>query len=160
MRLVGPSAPATKRGRPDCAATSSAAAVPDSAASCCASLRAARRCLRLWRGARRRGIELDRAAQGALGGAWSRGEQAGAAAADAGAQAALAEINREYEARFGHIYIVCASGKSAEELLQIAGARLGNTPEVELRVAGEELRQSMQLRLAKLVARTSGESGR
>lgn len=105
------------------------------------------------------GARAPTAAQGALGGAWSSGEQAGVTAADGAAQAALAEINREYEARFGHIYIVCASGKSAEELLQIAGARLGNEPDVELRVAGEELRQIMQLRLAKLVARPSGESG-
>ena len=66
----------------------------------------------------------------------------------------LAEVNAEYERRFGYIYIVCASGKSADELLAIARGRLGNEPEKELRVAAEEQRKIMQLRLAKLLETT------
>jgi allantoicase len=82
---------------------------------------------------------------------WSSGEQSGAQSADAAARAALIDVNREYEARFGHIYIVCATGKSAEELLAIARGRLANDPETELRVAGGELGKIMQLRLEKLL---------
>jgi OHCU decarboxylase len=68
----------------------------------------------------------------------------------ASTQNELAAINRSYENRFGHIYIVCASGKSAEELLAIARSRLSNDAEAELRVAAEEQRKITQLRLKKL----------
>ena len=84
------------------------------------------------------------------GAAWSAGEQASVARADATVQAQLAETNRAYEARFDHIYIVCAAGKSAEELLALARARLANEPEVELRIAAEEQRKITRLRLEKL----------
>lgn len=77
-------------------------------------------------------------------------EQAGAQSADERVKAELAEVNREYEKRFGHIYIVCATGKSAAELLQIARGRLTHDPDIELKVAGEELRKIMNLRLEKL----------
>ena len=63
----------------------------------------------------------------------------------------LAAINDAYEARFGFIYIVCAAGKSAEELLDIARARLTNERDVELRVAAEEQRKITNLRLEKLI---------
>ena len=86
--------------------------------------------------------------------AWSAGEQASVATADASIQDELAEINRAYEARFGYIYIVCASGRSAEELLTIARRRLGNAPDDELRVAAEEQRQITRLRLRKLLSLT------
>lgn len=98
-------------------------------------------------------------AHGGLGAAWSAREQGAVATSSDEARAALAEANRAYEARFGHIYIVCATGKSAEELLGIAQARLANEPETELAVAGEELRQIMQLRLAKLLAHDAGAQG-
>ncbi len=64
---------------------------------------------------------------------------------------ALADINRAYEERFGHIYIVCATGKSADEMLAIARQRMNNAPAEELRVAVEEQRKIMRLRLMKLV---------
>lgn len=83
---------------------------------------------------------------------WSAGEQSGAVSADANAKRELAAVNAEYEARFGHIYLVCASGRSADELLAIARSRLGNDAETELRVAAEEQRQIMELRLQKLLA--------
>ena len=61
-------------------------------------------------------------------------------------------MNRAYEKRFGHIYIVCATGKSGEEMLAIARQRLQNRPEEELKVAAEEQWKIMLLRLAKLVS--------
>jgi OHCU decarboxylase len=91
-------------------------------------------------------------AQDAQAAAWSSREQAGAADAADPVRAALAEVNRAYEARFGHIYIVCAAGKSADELLAIAQARLANDPDVELRVAAEEQRKITRLRLETLFA--------
>jgi allantoinase len=62
----------------------------------------------------------------------------------------LTRLNREYELRFGYIYIVCASGKSAEEMLSLLRSRLGNDPEKELRIAAAEQLAITQLRLAKL----------
>jgi allantoicase len=85
------------------------------------------------------------------GGAWSAREQSGAAAATDQTMNAMAEANAEYERRFGYIYIVCATGKSADEMLAIAWQRLTNEPDAELRVAAEEQRKIMQLRLWKLV---------
>ena len=64
---------------------------------------------------------------------------------------ALAAANREYEARFGHIYIVCATGHSADEMLAMAWQRLENSPDEELRVAAEEQMKITKLRLMKLV---------
>ena len=64
----------------------------------------------------------------------------------------LDEVNRAYEKRFGHIYIVCATGKSGDEMLAIARQRLQNRPEEELKVAAEEQWKIMVLRLMKLVA--------
>lgn len=83
---------------------------------------------------------------------WSEREQAGLGTAADGTRKALAEGNRAYEARFGHIYLVCASGKSGEELLAILTQRLGNEPETELRVAAEEQRKITRLRLEKLLS--------
>lgn len=88
------------------------------------------------------------------GAAWSEGEQAGAAQAGAAARealAALAALNSEYEERFGHVFIVCATGRSAEEMLAEARRRLHNDPTAELRVAAEEQRKIMQIRLQKLL---------
>lgn len=84
--------------------------------------------------------------------AWSSGEQAGMRTAAEATQAALAEGNRAYEARFGFIYIVCATGKSADEMLAILTGRLGNAPADEIRVAAEEQRKITRIRLEKLIA--------
>ena len=73
------------------------------------------------------------------------------AQADADVQAALAAANRTYEARFGHIYIVCATGRSASEMLEIAQSRLGNAADDELRIAAAEQAKITRLRLLKLV---------
>ncbi|MEP7131872.1 MAG: 2-oxo-4-hydroxy-4-carboxy-5-ureidoimidazoline decarboxylase, partial [Acidobacteriota bacterium] len=77
-------------------------------------------------------------------------EQAGALlAADEDARL-LAEANREYESRFGRIFIVCAAGRSAREMLAVCRERLGNDPAKEFRVAAEEQRRITRLRLEKL----------
>jgi len=68
-----------------------------------------------------------------------------------GIRAQLAQVNRDYERRFRYIYIVCATGKSAEEMLAIALNRLNNDPATELAVAAEEQRKITRLRLAKLL---------
>jgi OHCU decarboxylase len=90
---------------------------------------------------------------------WSGGEQAGMHDAAADQRAALAEVNAAYEARFGYICIICATGKSAEELLAITRARLANAPFVELRVAAEEQRKITRLRLEKLLETQSRGGG-
>ena len=62
---------------------------------------------------------------------------------------ALAEGNRQYEERFGRIFIVCASGRSAQEILAILNARMSNTAAAELLEAAEQQRQITQLRLRR-----------
>ena len=83
--------------------------------------------------------------------AWAEGEQAGTAAADEATLQALAAGNAAYEAKFGHIFIVCATGKSAAEMLALLHARLPNDPDTEATVAMFEQAQIMRLRLEKLV---------
>jgi OHCU decarboxylase len=89
--------------------------------------------------------------QSERGSAWAAGEQSAMERADDDVRAALAAANREYEQRFGYIYIVFATGKSAEEMLALARSRLRNDPDVELRVAAEEQRKITRLRLEKLL---------
>jgi allantoicase len=85
------------------------------------------------------------------GSRWARQEQSGTASASSESMHALAAANRDYEARFGHIYIVCATGRSADEMLAMARQRLENSPEDELTVAAEEQWKITKLRLLKLV---------
>jgi OHCU decarboxylase len=80
---------------------------------------------------------------------WSAQEQSSAAAADAELKKALADGNREYEGRFGRIFIVCATGKSSAEILGILRRRLQNDEATELREAAEQQRQIAQIRLRK-----------
>ena len=82
---------------------------------------------------------------------WSASEQAGARDATRTVHDALAEANREYEARFGHIYIVCATGKTADQMLAMARARLRSSPDEELRVAAGEQAKITRLRLEKML---------
>ncbi len=84
---------------------------------------------------------------------WSRGEQAGVAEAGEAVLERLAAGNAAYEARFGYLFIVCATGKSAAEMLAMLEARLGNDPAAELAVAAGEQRKITRLRLHKLPAR-------
>ena len=89
--------------------------------------------------------------QGTTGSAWSEREQSGMGVVEAELRKEIAEINREYEDRFGYIYIVSAQGKTAAELLTIAKDRLRNNPEAEIRVACAEQQKIMHLRLEKLL---------
>ena len=66
--------------------------------------------------------------------------------------AALAAENRQYEDRFGHVFLIAASGRSADEILAELRRRIGNDPAVELEEAKRELRKIAQLRLAGLVS--------
>jgi 2-oxo-4-hydroxy-4-carboxy-5-ureidoimidazoline decarboxylase len=80
---------------------------------------------------------------------WSATEQHHVTAAQAEIKLALAEGNRAYEQKFGHIFIVCAAGKSAFEILEILRHRMHNEGGAELREAAEQQRQITQLRLRK-----------
>jgi allantoicase len=82
---------------------------------------------------------------------WSAAEQRGTSGASDDTRTALAEANRAYEAQLGFIYIVCASGRSADEMLADLRARLAHSREVELRTAAEEQAKITRLRLTKLV---------
>jgi 2-oxo-4-hydroxy-4-carboxy-5-ureidoimidazoline decarboxylase len=78
------------------------------------------------------------------------GEQAGLAGAGEQTIHDLADGNRQYEARFGHIFIVCATGKTAAEMLTLLRARLENDPDDEMKIAAAEQAKITRLRLEKL----------
>lgn len=102
--------------------------------------------------------EIDAALDGhpRIGGvvhnAASAREQAGVAVAGDDVLAALAAGNRAYENKFGHVYLVCASGRSADELLAILTERLANDPDTERRVMRSELGKINRLRLERLLS--------
>jgi len=82
---------------------------------------------------------------------WSGQEQAGVRHADQEIVDSLARLNREYEDKFGFIFIVCATGKSAAEMLAILRQRLPNEIDAELPIAAAEQAKITELRLKKLV---------
>jgi len=84
-------------------------------------------------------------------GGWSASEQAKVSEADAVLTRGLAEGNAAYEEKFGHIYLVCASGRSGAELLELLYGRLGNEPDQEWEVVAGELAKINRIRLGKLV---------
>lgn len=81
--------------------------------------------------------------------AWSRSEQSQMKEADAAILRRMREGHREYEQRFGRIFIVCASGKQPAQLLRILEDRLNNHPAQELLESAAQQQQIMQLRLRK-----------
>lgn len=89
---------------------------------------------------------------GERAGGISAAEQAGASAAGAAVRRALAAGNIAYEERFGHVFLICASGLSGEQMLDALKARLDNTPLTERAVIREELRKITRLRMTKLLA--------
>lgn len=91
--------------------------------------------------------ELDAKSVKAVG--WSEQEQRKVADADNSVKLALADGNREYERRFNRIFIVCATGKSPEEILFILNRRLNNDEASELQEAWEQQRQITHIRLRK-----------
>ena len=90
-------------------------------------------------------------ADSAAAAGWAEQEQAGARGADSATMAALAEANRAYEARFGYIFIICATGKTPTEMLAACKERMGNNPDIEWSVAADEQRRITQLRLEKFL---------
>jgi 2-oxo-4-hydroxy-4-carboxy-5-ureidoimidazoline decarboxylase len=81
--------------------------------------------------------------------AWSRQEQSGTQGAEPDTQAALREGNAAYERRFGHVFLISATGLSATEMLAALRARLANPPDLERSVVRTELAKIVRLRLAK-----------
>ena len=77
------------------------------------------------------------------------GEQAGARSASPETLRGLAEGNRRFEEKFGHVFLICASGRRGSEMLVELKKRLENDPETERRLASEEQRKITQLRLEK-----------
>ena len=89
--------------------------------------------------------------QGAEASRWSEEEQSGTRDTDAETRAALAAANRAYLQKFGYIFIVCATGKTTNEMLSLCEQRLQNDPDAELRIAAEEQRRITHLRLRKML---------
>ncbi len=89
--------------------------------------------------------------QGRRAGPWARQEQAGTAGASSAVLADLEEGNRAYEARFGHVFLLCATGVDAPQMLAALRERLTNDPEAELQVAAGEQEKITDLRLRKLL---------
>jgi OHCU decarboxylase len=81
--------------------------------------------------------------------AWSAQEQRSVVEAEAAVKTVLADAIQEYERRFGRIFIVCATGMSAPEILEILQRRLKNDAETELHEAAEQQRQITEIRLRK-----------
>jgi 2-oxo-4-hydroxy-4-carboxy-5-ureidoimidazoline decarboxylase len=92
----------------------------------------------------------ERATGGGREAAWSRQEQSAAATADAAILEALRQGNETYERRFGHVYLVCATGRGAGEMLDILLARLANDVDAERKIVRDELAKIVKLRLERL----------
>jgi OHCU decarboxylase len=97
------------------------------------------------------GEQQSAVAQTETGRTWSAGEQAGINSAGESLRKELAIVNREYEQRFGYIYVVSAAGRTAKQLLEVARRRLANEAEIELATAAEEQRKITRKRLDKLL---------
>lgn len=82
---------------------------------------------------------------------WSRDEQSGVDSADSDVARALADGNRRYDDRFGHVFLIAASGLDAETILAALERRLANDAGTELREAAREQRKITRMRLTKLV---------
>ena len=82
---------------------------------------------------------------------WASDEQSGTSGASAETIKVLVEANKKYEEKFGYIFIVCATGKTADEMLAMLQTRLQNSPEVEIEIAADEQNKITKLRLEKLL---------
>src|SRR5207249_271824 len=82
---------------------------------------------------------------------WSKVEQVGVDKAAVDIREALEDANRLYEEKFGFIFIVCATGKSAAEMLDLCRRRIGNDRAVEISIAADEQRKITEIRLGKLL---------
>ena len=81
---------------------------------------------------------------------WSANEQVGVEKAEEDILDRLASGNEKYSQRFGYVFLVCATGKSALEMLNLLEARINNSPEEELQIAQQEQQKIMLLRLDKM----------
>ena len=84
--------------------------------------------------------------------AWESNEQGAIRTASEQTLRALTDGNKKYEDKFGYIFIVCATGRSAEEMLSILEVRLNNKPEDEIKIAMEEQNMITKIRLEKLLS--------
>ncbi len=84
-------------------------------------------------------------------GKWSAEEQRGMDQATSETAGSMENLNRAYEAKFGWIFIICATGRSAEEMLSQLEQRLANDPAAEIRIAAGEQAKITRLRLQKLI---------
>ena len=98
------------------------------------------------------GGKRAKAKQSATASRWSAKEQSAAQAASPETLEALATENRRYAEKFGYVFLICATGKSSEEILYALRRRMANDPQTELRIAAEEQRNITRLRLEKLLA--------
>ena len=86
---------------------------------------------------------------------WSGEEQSGVNSASEQVLSKLASLNKQYDEKFGFIFIVCASGKSSDEMLAILKSRLNNDAETEMRIAASEQEKITEIRLRKLILHRS-----
>jgi allantoicase len=110
---------------------------------------------RVWAGLSREDWLEAFAAHPAIGGTtksrWSQDEQKGTHGASTETMRALASENERYRTKFGHVYLVCATGKTADEMLALLRSRIDHDPQKEIEVAAEEQRKITHLRLRKLL---------
>jgi allantoicase len=90
------------------------------------------------------------------GAAWPRAEQRGMTATTDATRTRFIDLNRRYEQRFGYIFIICATGRSADEMLHALDARLSHSPEEELPIAVAEQAAIIRLRIERLVVAPNG----
>jgi 2-oxo-4-hydroxy-4-carboxy-5-ureidoimidazoline decarboxylase len=94
----------------------------------------------------------ERATGDAKEATWSRGEQSTAAeTADDGTRSALIDVNRAYEKKFGHVFLIFASGRTQREILAAARERLAHDEATERAIVSEELRKIALLRLERVL---------
>lgn len=93
----------------------------------------------------------ERAAGGGAHARWSAAEQSEAGRSEQAVRDEIARLNADYEERFEHVFLICASGRSGEEILAELRRRLRNDPETELRIAAEEQAKITWLRLERLL---------
>jgi allantoicase len=97
------------------------------------------------------GSKRGNSKQSGIAGKWSAGEQSTARTSSPETLAVLNAANQAYRATFGYVFLICATGKGGDEILQSLRQRLANDPETELRVAAEEMRKIIRLRMEKLL---------
>lgn len=89
---------------------------------------------------------------------WAKSEQGGVETASQKVLHDLAKGNQEYEDKFGFIFIVCATGKSASEMLELLNLRLANSKQVEILIAMREQQKITKIRLDKLIDKPTSMS--